>query len=425
MHFNSLTLSNFKCYSSLEWNTIHKKVNLLVGGNGAGKTAILEALTVILGGYFRDIPVVSSYNPRPQWVRVDREREFIACYPVSVETSIEIDDNNFILLRTKPSNDSKYTTKGINKLAELGQTAYLVEKNRQKPPVLDLITYYSTKRLHVPKNLKKQDNAGRFAGYASCLDEENGIKNLMAWYKEVTKVAIQEVQQNPEHQDATLALLDGFLLKVISNPSLKLGQFRKVYYDLRDDVDEIVLVEQNGNKLPLSYYSDGFRNIFYLIFDMAARAVILNKSVENFKIENIGGVVLIDEIDLHLHPSWQSMIIELLAEHFKNIQFFITTHSPIVINHLKDNYGAVFEVTHEGVSRVELAYGKSSSATLRDIMRFYNDVPPEVQRLLKEYRAAKMKGTIQETEGIRQELLALTGKVTEEMERIDKIAAIR
>jgi predicted ATP-binding protein involved in virulence len=97
--------------------------------------------------------------------------------------------------------------------------------------------------------------------------------------------------------------------------------------------------------LPFNTLSDGTRNFFAIISDVAYKCVILNPHLKQDALSTTNGVVLIDELDLHLHPEWQRIIINILRDTFPNIQFITTTHSPFLIQEtgkeqliiLKDN----------------------------------------------------------------------------------------
>lgn len=87
----------------------------------------------------------------------------------------------------------------------------------------------------------------------------------------------------------------------------------------------------DGNEFPFILLSEGYRNTLGLIADIAYRMAELNPHVTT----DTPGVVLIDEIDLHLHPKWQRIIVGDLKRIFPNCQFIVTTHSPFIIQSLK------------------------------------------------------------------------------------------
>lgn len=103
------------------------------------------------------------------------------------------------------------------------------------------------------------------------------------------------------------------------------------------DQEDILGRTSNGNWVPLKNLSDGYRGIVHLTADLAYRAIQLNPHLGERAILDAEGIVLIDEIDMHLHPKWQRHIIDDLKRTFPKIQFIVTTHSPFIVQSLKAN----------------------------------------------------------------------------------------
>jgi predicted ATP-binding protein involved in virulence len=150
-----------------------------------------------------------------------------------------------------------------------------------------------------------------------------------------------------------LDLRDAFSLKIYQDPDFKNELF--VNYD-------------EEHNLPLSYYSDGFRNLIYLIFDLVWRASQLNPWLTLEEItDQVFGVVTIDEIDLHLHPKWQSKAIEIIQLIFPKVQFFITTHSPTVVANFQN--GTLYVISENQIQKHPSDFfGKQINNVLRNIL---------------------------------------------------------
>ena len=129
-----------------------------------------------------------------------------------------------------------------------------------------------------------------------------------------------------------------------------------------------MLVDKNGETFNLEQLSDGEKNLIALVGDIARRLSIANPN-SNKPLEG-DGIILIDEVDLHLHPAWQRLIIPKLTELFPNCQFFITTHSPQVLSHVKPEN--IFLLKNENnkltYSEPTESYGKNSDRILEDIL---------------------------------------------------------
>ena len=120
----------------------------------------------------------------------------------------------------------------------------------------------------------------------------------------------------------------------------------------------------------MSEMSDGYRNMLSMVADIAYRMALLNPQFLGEVTKKTSGVVLIDEIDLHLHPAWQRHIVSALKEIFPKVQFIVSTHAPSVISSVPKEEIVVLE-NHQ-VRRAELpTYGKDANSILKTVM----DVP--------------------------------------------------
>jgi predicted ATP-binding protein involved in virulence len=122
----------------------------------------------------------------------------------------------------------------------------------------------------------------------------------------------------------------------------------------------------DGRQLPISLLSGGYQNLVVIVADLAWRAVVLNPHLGREAPKQTAGVVLIDEIDLHLHPRWQRTVIENLRAAFPRLQFIATTHSPQVLSSARGRW--VRLLSPEGRAlRVDHVEGRDSNALLEDI----------------------------------------------------------
>ncbi len=134
----------------------------------------------------------------------------------------------------------------------------------------------------------------------------------------------RDVRAPAAHPSATLKAARRAILSCVP------GASRLEFDLLRDDL----MLRFAERSLPFSYLSDGYRNMLAMAADIAVRCVTLNPHLKGKSSAKTPGVVLIDEIDLHLHPRWQRRVVDDLLRTFPKIQFFGTTHSPFVIQSL-------------------------------------------------------------------------------------------
>lgn len=141
-----------------------------------------------------------------------------------------------------------------------------------------------------------------------------------------------------------------------------------------------MLIDKNGDVFSMDQLSDGEKNIIVLVSDIARRLTIANPRLENPLEGN--GVILIDEVDLHLHPAWQRLVIPKLLEFFPNCQFFISTHSPQVVSHVKPySLFLLRNIDNRLIwSQATESYGKTSDRILEDLL----DVDARPEEVKKE-----------------------------------------
>lgn len=366
MRIDEIDLINFK-----NFDEIHAEftpgINLLVGGNGSGKTSILEGINIALGSFFG-----SQEQKMQRMIEFDEIRivDGIRAAITSVIAYSEMIDGswNRNMKRDTRTNDGK----GIKLASAYGQNFLELFENPLDRTVAPLISYYSTQRLFKDSSAsskQKYDPANsRRNGYLQCL-KESAIKfTLNDWLaKAVIKRATMQIKEIEEVdlvlENVEKAIRETLILFLNLPEDFSL----KIYPDPEFDNELFVNYDKEHN-LPISYYSDGFRNLVYLIFDMVWRASQLNPWLDLQGLaEHVFGVVTIDEIDLHLHPKWQSKAIEIVQKLFPKVQFFITTHSPSVVANME--HGTLYVINNNQIVRHNEDYfGKQINYILRDIL---------------------------------------------------------
>jgi predicted ATP-binding protein involved in virulence len=170
----------------------------------------------------------------------------------------------------------------------------------------------------------------------------------------------------------------------------------------------IMTVEKLGEEFTVNQLSDGEKCLLAMVGDLARRLAIANPSLENPL--NGEGVVLIDEIELHLHPKWQREIIPALNRTFPNCQFIITTHSPQVISHVEPEGIFILEKTNAGViaKRPESSFGRDSNRILEDLMGVPAR-PQEIKDTLHKLFQLIEEGNLEDAKKLRQEIVNMIG----------------
>ncbi|MEM8534817.1 MAG: AAA family ATPase, partial [Chloroflexota bacterium] len=131
------------------------------------------------------------------------------------------------------------------------------------------------------------------------------------------------------------------------------------------DTKPSLWVRKNGNPLNVSQLSDGERSMLALVFDLSRRLALANPQSDD-PLREGRGVVLIDELDLHLHPSWQRTIVDRLTTTFPNCQFIATTHSPQIVGEVRPEQ--VILIDNGVVGRPAQSLGMDTNWILRHLM---------------------------------------------------------
>jgi predicted ATP-binding protein involved in virulence len=243
--------------------------------------------------------------------------------------------------------------------------------NREIAP---LIAYYSTQRLFadvsVSQNQQYDPASGRLNGYLKCLDERSIKPVLIDWLgNAVTRRATMQIQGIP-HRDHVLENVESGI-KLIMRAMLDLSPdiSLQIYQD--PDWDYTLFLKLgDAEALAITQYSDGFRNIIFLVLDMIWRASQLNPWLDFEHLQSqTSGIVMIDEVDLHLHPKWQAKVLPALGGLFPQVQFLVTTHSPTIVANFESKLGQLHAIHPNSVIRPTARYfGKEINEVLQNIL---------------------------------------------------------
>jgi len=331
MLLKSVTIENFRGikHNSFDFDN---KFNLIIGNNGMGKTAVLEAVAIGLGGFLVGVDGVTTIHFTPDDVRSighlvgDGSYDIEYFTPTVVSCVADFTDETIEWNRSKSSQKKTtrtVTTRNISK--------YATTLTNNKNNVFPIISYQSAGRMWTQKRDKWEDvfkgNYMRNVGYTDCLASESNIRMLTNWCKRMDYIAYQKKTEVAEYESVKKAV--GKFIDVLENTDTK----STIFYDER--TKELVYFS-TGEALPLRFMSAGYRSLIGMVADIAYRMAILNPNLKSEVTERTTGIVLIDEIDLHIHPKWQWRIVEALIQTFPYVQFIATTHSPIVIASCKD-----------------------------------------------------------------------------------------
>jgi predicted ATP-binding protein involved in virulence len=326
---------NIKNFRGIEYETFsfNPQFTTLIGDNGAGKTSILDAIAFAIGTIFLGMDGVSTHALKV----TDKRRKMVSPNSIEIQLPLRIElkhsfaEHNFFWGRdTDKANGGSTSQKEANNL--IAQAKEMTQMVRNGESVnLPLIAYYGVGRLsdNLYERNKGEKTGSRLDGYKGALDPRTMQHKALEWMKKTQEAILQQYQEEEKKTDE--ALFDAFV-QVLSE---MIPGWTKIQYNLKHD-DVVGYFEDLGWQ-NLSTLSSGYKAIAKLAMDIAYRAIILNPHLKENAIKESKGIVLIDELDMHLHPKWQRTVVENLKNAFPNIQFITTTHSPFIVQSLKAN----------------------------------------------------------------------------------------
>ena len=329
MRIDHLHLQNFKGFASAKFK-FHPRFNLIVGENGSGKTSLLDGLAVAAASWFLGIRGYDGRNIESDDIRRVASTQgdttkIEAQFPVVVRAQGLVTNATIDWQRAVDSIDGRTTRTDAKDIQRRAQAAELSVRDGN-PFVLPLISSYGAGRLWVPARdmrgaidptQSKPEGDSRFAGYLFSIDPRINFAELFRWLAHERYVSLERGS-------------DRFGFAAVKT-AMKECLERCVSLDY-SVAEKTVVVEMDGRgQLPFHLLSDGQKVMLALAADIALKAAQLNPHLEDRVLQETPGVVMIDELDLHLHPRWQRHVVADLKKTFPSIQFFATTHSPQVI----------------------------------------------------------------------------------------------
>lgn len=198
--------------------------------------------------------------------------------------------------------------------------------------VFPLFAFYQADRQWLPSRSISEINAvsvqdNRRNGYQSWINASNSQQAFNQWMVgrsiERLQLAVDRQVGFWQVEDDELAEVNWALKKALPN------EFENIAYDMSA---KSIVVEISGKRVDFASLSDGERSFICLFTDIARRMCLLNPQLGDKVIAETEGIVLIDELDVHLHPAWQRKIVKGLQAAFPKVQFIVTTHSPQILS---------------------------------------------------------------------------------------------
>lgn len=417
MKLKNIKLKNYRCFKEADID-FDEHVTLIVGKNGAGKTAILDAVAVsvstfllgIDGGVSRGILKDDArYEFHDLDGTIDPQHQF----PVNIDSIGDcLDKKNVKWVRSLNSENGKTTIKDAGELTNLAKKAQNQIMTGDKSLVLPLISYYGTGRLYAQKkekrNIKSLTEFKRQVGYVDCMAAESNEKLMLNWFQIQTLKSLQEQQRTGVIE---IPLLLKTVEKAICRSYERISGSRNasILFDL--DTHRLVLKFETSDgraqKFAMDEMSDGYKNTLSMIGDIAYRMAVLNPTLGAQVLEMTPGVVLIDEVDLHLHPQWQQTILSDLHAIFPNVQFIVSSHAPAVINSVPREQIRILD-NGEIYMPPAQTYGRDANSILREVMKV-SERPADIKQRLDLFYTNMNENNYKEADKILKEIESIVG----------------
>jgi predicted ATP-binding protein involved in virulence len=369
MKVKRLKMNSFRGIGDLTLEFPTDEPIVLIGINGVGKSSILDCLAILLSHLVAEIqdPRGTGLFSNEQDIKVPR-RFF---RQEDITNGRENTHNEIASLFDSQEVSWVLSFSGVKEqprsnVRDLEGICLRIKAQLQEDPEfnLPLLVYYHVNRefcddIPTPQETHKQYWSARLGVYEQALTGGRiSFKRFFEWFKELEDVENELRRDSADYRErhleavrkAIASLLPGF-----SNLRVRRTPLR-------------MTVTKQEQELIIDQLSDGEKGLLAMVGDLARRLAIANPSLPD-PLQG-SGVVLIDEIELHLHPKWQREIIPALTRTFPNCQFIVTTHSPQVISDVKPDSIYILEATPEGIvaKRPDSSFGRDSNYILEVLM---------------------------------------------------------
>lgn len=404
--FQNLHLENFRCFERLDV-LLEDDLTLLFAENGGGKTALLSALAMGIALFQprspKDLKVDALRDARKIVTADGKQREPAGPCTLSWKAMVGTERIIDWEVRVNPASGRRTN--------RTGDVLDAIEGIRVPGERWPLFASYGTYRMSSARRHAKpaRETQDRWDGYAASLDPSVTDAALLEWFeREILGDVMRHRQGEPERRfdEAVIAAM------VRATPEVTAAWY--------DPVERGPITRfENGHVAPWFELSDGFHVFLALIGDIARRAVILNERDGRDAPLLVEGIVLIDEIDLHLHPRWQRVVLDGLRSAFPKLQFVVTTHSPQVISSAQNRQVRRLVDWHLQEHDVYVE-GRDSNAILREQMHT-NDRDEQGAQALRELHNAIDQGRREDAEAAYQALLARWGELDPALIRAQRL----
>jgi predicted ATP-binding protein involved in virulence len=457
MKLAKIQITNFRCFETLTV-PLQLDVNVFVGVNAAGKTTILDAIAIALydivaanGGGGKRQRQAQQATLRPSDIHIapgasdhlSGRKDFVQFrawatdfYRVTGFTPIaKLDEKPAIewqdYIQYRPPNDFDYTSNKAEKLEEYFKALW--DEARKEPKALiefPVVAYYRASRrmsgmppLGDIFKLKLE----RQEAFKGALDAGESYQSMCQWFYLRENQELRERLRDGGDRDFEYPDLKAARQALVRT----LENVKRVFFDDNPPSLKVEFNDECGVKklMALEQLSDGYRNLMSIVLDFSRRLALAHPNWEN-PLDG-PGILLIDEVELHLHPRWQQTVIPSLRAAFPNTQIIVSTHSPAVLTTVRREHVHLLGTDHkfEQIPTDVGTYGAETSRVLAEVFgthaRPQNIETVEKLRIYLRMVEQKQQGT-DDAQRLREEIETALGRSDPDLRRADlRIAQIK
>jgi len=388
VYIKKLTLTNYRGATQLDLK-FDSKLNVFYGVNGSGKSTMLDAIAIMLSWTVSRIRHAGASGRPIQEEDITNGESFATIELACMAGDQTID---WKLVKSRKGHSSAEERTVLTRLTDYTEQLQNQITSSNEQVNLPLFAYYPVNRavVDIPLRIKGKHSFNLLTAYDDSLTSGANFRTFFEWFRE------REDLENENRRDQQSLFPEEN--KILPDPQLEavrsaLGGLMPDFQNLTVRRDPLRMeVEKNGERMTVNQLSDGEKCLMALVGDLARRMAIANPDCDNPLMGD--GIVLIDEIDLHLHPKWQRMIIPKLVGVFPNCQFVVSTHSPHVITHVHTESLYMLEQSDMGIvaQHPSESYGKNVERILEDLMGLETTRPDPVSAKLHKLYADIEKG---------------------------------
>jgi predicted ATP-binding protein involved in virulence len=417
MKIKKLHLKNFRGIADLQFD-FHEGVSTLVGVNGAGKSSILDGTAILLS---KLTSAISSTKPGGRQFGTDDIRN--GANTATGWIQVEHDGCLFDWMVTKTRAGRPHeTTSELGGAKDIAQhIQHMLESNNDAP--VPLAVFYPVNRavLDIPVRIREKHTFDQIAAhYGALTGAQNNFRLFFEWFREREDVENEEYRRKwqsslvPRH--AANVPGDRQLEAVRQAIPYFLPGFSNLHVQRQP---HRMVINKDHEELIVNQLSDGEKCTLALVGDLARRLALAYPGLDNPL--QAPGIVLVDEIDLHLHPGWQRRVVPALQRAFPNCQFILTTHSPQVVSEVPSQQIWILDAKAEKWEHPQGAYGLDSNRILEDVM----DVPERPQEIKAKLTSIFRQIDQNELQQARQGIEALRFEIGDDPELTKAAVLIR